>query len=100
MNPKDFDHRHTYSETVENPEPTPKYKEGDWLYGNNGERKEFAGRVRDISDWGGEIQYALVDNESDYQVDVREWYYEKDLSRLSLLDRVRRIEDLLRISDE
>lgn len=109
MNPKDYFDKGLPMEAFDpEPEPqpesepktTPKFKEGDFLFGNEGEGKtEFAGRVRDITDWGNELQYVLVRNESDYHDGERQWFHEKDLNRLSLLDRVRRLEHFLEIDE-
>jgi hypothetical protein len=103
MNPKDLNLNYVGfpMETVNNPEPEPKpkpkFKKGDYLFGNDGENPEFDGTVRDIGDWTDEPQYALIRNETDWHSGEIQWYNEKDVHTLSLLDRVRRIEHFLEI---
>lgn len=101
MNPKDYE---PSGFKIEQPEEKPKpellYKEGETLYGLREDGSEFCGRVDTAcGPWveDGPNTYALIRGESYWGGGEREWFEENQVSRLSLADRVRFIEDQLGI---
>lgn len=80
--------------------PELRYEEGETLYGLREDGSEVCGRVDAATGpWveGGPNTYSLIKNDSDWMRRSVEWFDENRVSRLSLADRVRFIEDQLGI---
>jgi len=101
MNPKDYEPSgFKIEQPEEKPKPQPRYEEGETLYGLRDDGTEFRGTAESVDAFipDGPMMYHLIKSEGYWGDRVHEWFEENQVSRLSLADRIRFIEDQLGIT--